>query len=95
VAGFDVAVAELSSGAAFGEDVHAELSAELARIAALVEDVLATSWRGDAASAFGVAWAEWAAGAREVLAALSAMSWSLRATGATYSTAENASVISR
>ena len=93
MSGFDVVTGELSAGAAFTEDVHADLSAELARIAALVEDALSASWRGDAASAFGVAWAEWAAGAREVLAALSAMSSSLRATGSTYAAAENASVL--
>jgi WXG100 family type VII secretion target len=93
VSGFDVAVAELSAGAAFGADAHAELSAELDRIALLVNDVLSTSWRGDAASAFGAAWTEWAAGAREALAALSAMSSALRGTGATYLAAETASAL--
>ncbi len=95
VTGFDVTAAELSAGAALGEDVQVELSAELARIAALVEDVLASSWRGDAASAFGIAWAEWAAGAREALAALATMSASLRGTGVTYLAAESASVLTR
>lgn len=92
--GFDVVAGELSSGAAFTEDAHADLAAELARIAALVEDALTASWRGDAASAFGVAWSEWAAGAREVLAALSGMSSSLRASGGAYAAAENASMLS-
>ena len=95
MSGFDVTAAELSAGAAFGDEVHSELSADLARIAALVEDVLTTSWRGDAASAFGTAWTEWAAGAGEALAALSAMSASLRGTGATYLAAESASVLGR
>ena len=60
---------------------------------ALVDDVLSTSWRGDAASAFGVAWSQWAAGAREVVAALSAMSASLGASGASYRAAEHASAL--
>jgi WXG100 family type VII secretion target len=93
--GFDVTAAELSAGAAFGEDVRTELSNDLARIAALVEDVLTSSWRGDAASAFGIAWTEWATGAREAVAALSSMSASLRGTGASYLAAERASVLGR
>lgn len=95
MAGFDVTVGELVSGAAFMTDTHESLAAELNRIAAMVEDVLATSWRGDAASSFGAAWTEWAEGAREAVTALLAMSDSLRATGANYAAAEQASVIAR
>jgi WXG100 family type VII secretion target len=92
VSGFDVTVGELAGGAAVVEESSEDLAAELTRLAALVEDTLTSSWRGDAATSFGRAWAEWAAGAREVIAALAAMSAALRSTGATYAAAEQASV---
>ncbi|MEP7178296.1 MAG: WXG100 family type VII secretion target [Pseudonocardiales bacterium] len=90
--GFDVVPEELHAAAAQLRQLGSEARSELSRLGGEAGALLDGGWRGQAAAAFERGWAQWSAGASEVLDALEAMARLLAATGSGYDTAEEHSV---
>lgn len=86
--GFEVTTAQLQAASAQLEHIGAELRSELGRLGAEADGLRGGGWRGQAAVAFQGGWAQWSAGAGEVLEALEAMARLLASTGQGYDVAE-------
>lgn len=70
---FAVTVPELTRSADVARGVGEDLLSELDRLRNRADAVLTDSWSGRAAEAFDLAWGEWHAAARNVVAALIAL----------------------
>ncbi len=92
--GFEVVPEELWAASAQLSQVGSEARTDLARLGAEATALLDGGWHGPAAFAFERGWAQWFAGADEVLDALEAMARLLGATGQGYDCAEQASTLS-
>ena len=93
MSGFEVTSVDLLATGGQVRAVADEVRAEVAVLAAVIDGTCDGSWRGRAASSFAAAWAEWRAGARQVLDGLDAMGSLLTSTGHDYEAAEAASTV--
>jgi WXG100 family type VII secretion target len=89
VPGYEVVPEELQAASTQLHQIGSEARAELARLGADAGTLLDGGWRGQAAVAFGRGWAQWFAGADEVLDALQAMARLLGVTGQGYEGADS------
>jgi ESAT-6 family protein len=92
VTGFDVTPAELYLARAALEEIGRDVRTEVGAVQALMDDLLGSGWQGQASAGFAQGWAQWRAGADEVLAALAAMANLLGRTGGGYESGEAGSV---
>jgi WXG100 family type VII secretion target len=90
--GFDVVPEELQAASAQLSQLGAEARSELSRLGAEAGALLEGGWHGQAAVGFQRGWAQWFAGAAEVLDALESMARLLGATGSGYDTADEGSM---
>lgn len=86
--GFEVAPEDLQAASVQLSQIGSEARSELARLGAEARALLDGGWHGQAAAAFQRGWAQWFAGADEVLDALEAMARLLGATGQDYDCAD-------
>ncbi|MEP7021733.1 MAG: WXG100 family type VII secretion target [Pseudonocardiales bacterium] len=87
--GFEVTTAQLQAASVQLDQIGAEVRSELSRLGTEAGGLLDGGWRGQAAVGFQRGWAQWSAGACEVLDALDAMARLLASTGQGYDMAED------
>jgi len=87
--GFEATTAQFQAVSAQLDHIGAEVRSGLGRLGAEADGLLDGGWRGQAAIAFQRGWAQWSAGACEVLDALEAMGRLLATTGQGYDVAED------
>ena len=92
LAGFDVVPDELHAASAQLRQVGLEARSELSRLGAEASALVDGGWQGQAAVTFQRGWAQWLAGAGEVLDALDATARLLGVTGQGYAGAEGDSI---